>query len=347
LYARLRAARFVYWVMDLNPDEAVAAGWLREGSPLTRALQWMSRFSFRHAERIIALDKFMRSRIEAKGIAPDKIAVIAPWSHDDAVRFDAEGREVFRRLHGLSDKFVVMYSGNHSPCHPLDTLLAAAEKLAHRKDIVFCFVGGGSEWRKISERAESRKRKAEMAASNVGQAESCNQKAGIPSERNSLNLQPSNSSQFPAPSSLLPNLLCLPYQPLSQLSASLSAADMHVVVMGEAFVGTIHPCKIYNVLAVGAPILCLGPKASHLSEVLDALQSGVCACVRHGDVDGCVSEIERIAAGKQRGEPERYAAVARRFSQRVLLPQLVAELERGRPEGHTQPGNVIISKSKW
>ena len=31
-YARLRAARFFYWVMDLNPDEAIAAGWLRENS---------------------------------------------------------------------------------------------------------------------------------------------------------------------------------------------------------------------------------------------------------------------------------------------------------------------------
>src|SRR5206468_1545889 len=87
----------------------------------------------------------------SKGIGPDKIAVIPPWSHDDAARFDAEGREAFRQAHGLADKFVVMYSGNHSPCHPLDTLLAAAGSLAHRKDIVFCFVGGGSEWRKIRE----------------------------------------------------------------------------------------------------------------------------------------------------------------------------------------------------
>ena len=51
--------------------------------------------------------------------------------------------------HGLTDKFVVMYSGNHSPCHPLDTLLAAARKLQARPNIVFCFVGGGSEFQKV------------------------------------------------------------------------------------------------------------------------------------------------------------------------------------------------------
>ena len=97
--------------------------------------------------------------------------------------------------------------------------------------------------------------------------------------------------------------------------------------MGEAFVGTIHPCKIYNVLAVGAPILYIGPSPSHLSEVLDALESDVSGWVRHGDVDRCVTEIERLASQKRRGEPERYAEVAGRFSQRVLLPQLVAELD--------------------
>src|SRR5439155_2433474 len=56
----------------------------------------------------------------------------------------------------LDDKFVVMYSGNHSPCHPLDTLLEAARRLEKERDIVFCFVGGGSEWAKIKERQRDR-----------------------------------------------------------------------------------------------------------------------------------------------------------------------------------------------
>jgi hypothetical protein len=116
---------------------------------------------------------------------------------------------------------------------------------------------------------------------------------------------------------------------LNELSASLSAADLHVVVMGNAFVGTIHPCKIYNVLSVGAPVLYIGPRPSHLSEVLDALGSKVCGTVAHGDVERCVNEIHRIAVDHQRGEAERYAQVARGFSQPVLLPRLIAELENG------------------
>lgn len=109
--------------MDLNPDEAIAAGWLRTDSTAGRILERMSRSSFRRADWIVALDRFMRDRIVAKGIAPEKIAVIPPWSQDNEVRFDAIGREQFRKAHGLERKFVVMYSGNHSPVHPLDTLM--------------------------------------------------------------------------------------------------------------------------------------------------------------------------------------------------------------------------------
>src|SRR5439155_13278149 len=107
---------------------------------------WMSSFSFRRAECSVALDRFMRDRILAKGIQADQVAVIPPWSHDADVRFDPRGRERFRREHGLEDRFVVMYSGNHSPCHPLDTVLEAARRLEKERDVVFCFVGGGNEW---------------------------------------------------------------------------------------------------------------------------------------------------------------------------------------------------------
>ena len=57
----------------------------------------------------------------------------------------------------------------------------------------------------------------------------------------------------------LRNVLCLPYQPIEKLSGSLSAADLHVVVMGDQYVGIVHPCKIYNVLAVGNHSYTSGP----------------------------------------------------------------------------------------
>jgi hypothetical protein len=302
--ARVRRSAFVYWVMDFNPDEAVAAGWLRRDSLLARVLDQMSRFSLRHARKVIALDRFMRERIIAKGIAPEKVITIPAWSHDGEVRFDSAGRERFRREHGLDGKFVVMHSGNHSPCHPLETLLAAAGQLASDPGIVFCFVGGGSEWRKIAEKqkAECRKQKC----------------AGTAQERPStLNPQPSTT-----------NVMCLPYQPLAQLAGSLSAADLHVVVMGEPFVGLVHPCKIYNVLSVAAPVLYIGPQPSHLSEILNTVgDQSLCAMAAHGEVDRVVHHIQRIRSESASIDRRLLCHAGSAFSKEAVLPKLIAELE--------------------
>ena len=280
--AKLRGSRFYYWVMDFNPDEAVAAGWLRAGSPAARLLEAMSRFSLRRASRIIALDRFMRDRIVAKNISPEKVVVIPPWAHEDEVRFDGAGRERFRQAHGLAGKFVVMYSGNHSPCHPLTTLLAAARQLAGDAGIAFCFIGGGSEFKRVAAFVREQK---------------------------------------------LANILCLPYQPLCELSASLSAADLQAVVMGDPFVGLVHPCKIYNILGVGAPVLYIGPRPSHLSEIADRIGGDATfLSANHGAVGQVVAHILKLRGAEKnsRGLPPQ---ILSSFSKETLLPRLIAELE--------------------
>lgn len=225
----------------------------------------------------------MRDRITAKGIAPEKIGVIPPWSQDNEVRFDAAGREQSRAAHGLQDKFVVMYSGNHSPVHPLDTLMQAADILKADASVIFCFVGGGSEFKRVKRWAEQGR---------------------------------------------LTNILCLPYQPLNRLAASLSAADAHVVVMGEAMLGLVHPCKIYNILAVGAPVIYIGPRPSHVTEILDRLGDEYPSVLAaHGEGGLLARHIQRLrqkVTGIRQPPPETNAA----FSKNTLLPDLIVTLER-------------------
>ncbi len=275
-YSRGRGARFIYWVMDMNPDEAVAAGWLDPQSFAGRWLERFSRFSFRTAARIVALDRFMKDRIVAKGIAPAKIDVIPPWSQDTAVRFDAAGRDAWRRRHGLQDKFVVMYSGNHSPVHPLDTLMQAAERMRADDTVRFCFVGGGSEFKRVEAFAAQRH---------------------------------------------LSNILCLPYEPFDQLAASLSAADLHAVVMGEPFVGLVHPCKLYNILRVGAPVLYIGPDPSHVTELLEHLPaSHPRLSLRHGAIDTLVGGLRALQSSPS---PRRDDILPPHYSRAHQLPRLI------------------------
>ena len=83
--------------MDLNPDEAIAAGWLDERSATAALLQRMLRYSFKVADRTIVLDRFMKERVVAKHVDPARITIIPPWSHDDQVGYSAAGREAFRQ----------------------------------------------------------------------------------------------------------------------------------------------------------------------------------------------------------------------------------------------------------
>ena len=274
LFVKLKGGKFCFWVMDLNPDEAIAAGWINENSLTTRVLRRMLNYSLNVAARTVVLDRFMKERVVAKGVDPVHIAIVPPWSHDDHVQYSPAGREEFRSQHGLSEKFVVMYSGNHSPCHPLDTLLDAARALKERSEIVFCFVGGGSEQIKVRDRAT---------------------KHG------------------------LTNVKCLPYQPLNELAGSLSAADLHVVVMGEPFVGIVHPCKVYNIMSVGAPTLYIGPTLSHVTDIASKQQYRFFIAT-HGDVNGVVKAV--LQATK---EHERQPVIT--FAKHILLPQLIDVIE--------------------
>lgn len=70
------------WLMDMNPDEAIAAGWLRPDSTISRILESLNRFSLRSAQCVIVLDRFMQQRVEGKGIPRAHVEVVPPWAHD-------------------------------------------------------------------------------------------------------------------------------------------------------------------------------------------------------------------------------------------------------------------------
>jgi glycosyltransferase involved in cell wall biosynthesis len=89
------------------------------------------------------------------------------------------------------------------------------------------------------------------------------------------------------------NVLSLPYEPLENLSHSLSAADVHIVVMGDNMVGIVHPCKIYGAMSVAKPVLYVGPERSHLAELITEHKFGW--VIGHGEVDRLTTLIREIA----------------------------------------------------
>jgi glycosyltransferase involved in cell wall biosynthesis len=238
-----------YWAMDLNPDQLIAMGKIKADSAAARFLEASNRAILRNADLVVALDRFMADRLRPRCPGLDsKLAIIPPWPHESHVSPVPHEENPFRREHGLDGKFVVMYSGNHSPANPLDTLLAAAERLKDDDRFRFLFVGGG-----------------------IG-------KAAVEKFVRDRNVR---------------NAICLPYQPIESLRFSLSAADVHVVTLGDNMVGIVHPCKIYGAMAVARPVVFFGPRPSHVSDLL--AKHGFGWQLSHGDVESAVRRLRDVS----------------------------------------------------
>ncbi len=244
----LRRVPFVWWVMDINPDQMVATGRLKPSALAARVFDWMNRVTLTRAAKVITLDTFMADTLRRKAEPVADIAVVPPWSPAEDLHAAPAAVAEFRRQHGLEGRFVVMYSGNHALCHPLTTLLDAASELESDDRYRFVFVGGGAGKAEVDARI----------ARGAG------------------------------------NLLSLPYQPRASLGASLNAADLHVVSMGDAMVGIVHPSKIYGVIAIGKPLLLLGPGASAAGEMIRGQDLGW--IVPHGDPAGVRSAVAAAAS---------------------------------------------------
>jgi hypothetical protein len=89
-----------------------------------------------------------------------------------------------------------------------------------------------------------------------------------------------------------------------------------------------HPCKIYNILAVAAPVLYIGPAVSHISEITSSANGELsCFSSRHEDVDAVVNHLQRARAEARERSPTPSSFLRNHFSAEVILPKLTAQLE--------------------
>jgi len=335
-----------YWVMDLNPDQAVALGVFKPGHVLVKAMNWLNRRILKRANSVIALDRFMAARLRAKLEAPstedeegkspdsspsgmshsssgDKIVVLPPWPMGQHTEMIAHQENHFRQAQGWEGKFVVMFSGNHSWVHPLGTILDAAERLADDPRFVFVFIGGGKGKAEVDERVQQ----LNEGGGCSFEVDRClgenrqSQKTADNEQRTTNNHQPSTT-----------NITSLPYQPLEMIRYSLSAADLHLVSLGDNMSGIVHPCKVYGALAMGRPVLALGPEESYLRDIL--AEDSVGWSVAHGDVAGAVEALQAAVnlspeARAQIGTQAR-SVIERKYNRAHMIQEFVSTITAAR-----------------
>jgi glycosyltransferase involved in cell wall biosynthesis len=141
MLARLKGAKFLFEVRDLWPKFAIAVGVLTNPI-LIRMSEWLERFLYRRADRIMVNSPGFLDHLAARGASR---VTLVPNGADPAMFDPANDGADFRRAHGLEDKFVALYAGAHGMSNDLDVVLDAAKILADEKKIQIVLLGDGKE----------------------------------------------------------------------------------------------------------------------------------------------------------------------------------------------------------
>ncbi|MGD0900436.1 MAG: glycosyltransferase family 4 protein [Thermoguttaceae bacterium] len=91
----------------------------------------------------------------------------------------------------------------------------------------------------------------------------------------------------------LTNVRFLPCQPKSQISESLSAADVHLVPLDERVSSCLMPSKLYGVMASATPLVAIAPEECELSEL--TLEHGIGVLAPIGQPEALAEVIEKLA----------------------------------------------------
>ncbi len=141
--SRLLRIPWILEIRDLWPESIVAVGAIRNPAVI-KMLEWVERFAYRKADRIVPVTDAFKTYMLSKGIEAGKIVVVK--NGVDLAQYAPldETGSLAEEL-GVKGKFVVSYFGTHGMAHHLETILHAAQRLKNSKDIVFLMVGDGAE----------------------------------------------------------------------------------------------------------------------------------------------------------------------------------------------------------
>ncbi len=217
---RRTKCRMVGYLQDIYPDVAVALEKVRNNWAIRRLRKSLFDI-YRRCDRMVVLSQDMAALLIDNGVASDRISVVPNWADTEKIT-PTSGVNRFREQQQLGERFVAMYSGNLGLTQRLEEFVAAAELLKERTDILFCFVGRGSQETTLRKLVETRR---------------------------------------------LANVKFVDYQPQTELTHSLTAANIHLVPLTKLLTRCLMPSKLYGILAAGRPYLTNAPKGSELHRI--------------------------------------------------------------------------------
>ena len=141
---KLSRIPLLFEVRDLWPESAVSTGVLTNKT-MIRFLSWLELKCYAQADRLNVLTPAFKKNIVDRGLKESDLVHNIPCGVDTEAMRPTKGVDEGRRELGWGDRIVVLYTGAMGRANCLSQLVATAELLKDRKDVLIAIVGGGME----------------------------------------------------------------------------------------------------------------------------------------------------------------------------------------------------------
>ena len=238
---KMKHAKMIYCIQDFNPEQIMAIEYSKN-KPLLSIMMALDKRSCKKSDLVITVGRdlveTLKQRFHNKNVP--KHVMINNWIDEKEIYpLPADDPNVlaFREQYGLTDKFVIMYSGNIGLYYDLYNLIKVIEKFppgtlaSDGREVSFAFVGDGS----IKEYLMDYTKEHHMD-----------------------------------------NVVFIPYQDKSGLLYSLNAGDVHWCVSAKGIKGVSVPSKCYGIMAVAKPVLGVLEDGSECKLLMQEIEFGQC-----------------------------------------------------------------------
>lgn len=144
-----RRGHWIHWVQDIFPEVASAVSGRRWANILipSRNRSWQA------ADRCVVPGADMATFVHAQGVPTGRLVVSENWG-PAGLRETSDSD--WRRVQGLTGKFIVMYSGNMGRVHDFSVVAPLAEAFPESSNVVFVFIGKGAQRHVVEKRLRDR-----------------------------------------------------------------------------------------------------------------------------------------------------------------------------------------------
>jgi glycosyltransferase involved in cell wall biosynthesis len=140
----VKGASLTLLVQDSYPEILIAVGAAKEGSAFVRVVNFVNRWVYKYAAKIIVMGRDMNELFVRKTAGLDvPIVTIPNWADLETIHPTPRFENPLLKELGISDKFVFMYAGNIGHPTDVETIVDCAEQLTRRPEFHFVFIGAG------------------------------------------------------------------------------------------------------------------------------------------------------------------------------------------------------------